>query len=144
MKRNIYETFDWNGREIRDRVVGVWRHRVGAAFVCGALAVALSAAPARAANDLAQEGGTGALAALATLVYGPVKIVYAAGGLLFGGLAYGLSGGDAKVLHSVLTPAIRGDYIVTPDVLRGNDTLRFLGRDPRYNDEDFVAVEDVY
>ena len=42
-----------------------------------------------AANDLAQEGGTGTLAALATLVYGPAKIVYATGGVLFVGCAVG-------------------------------------------------------
>ncbi len=112
--------------------------------MCGVFAVAVTASPAYAASkELAQEGGTGAMAALATLIYGPVKIVYATGGLVFGGLAYGFSGGNTDVLNAVLTPTVRGDYVITPSALQGDDELHFLGQDPRYRD-DIVAVEDVY
>ena len=136
--------FKTEGREIRDRRMSLVRSRVRTAITCGVLAVAVSASPATAAgNELAQEGGTGALAALATLVYGPVKIVYATGGLIFGGLAYGFSGGNTDVLNAVLTPTVRGDYVVTPSALRGDDDLRFLGQDPQFRD-DVVAVEDIY
>ena len=136
--------FNTEGREIRDRRMGSVRSRVCAAITCGVLAVAVLASPATAAgNELAQEGGTGALAALATLIYGPVKIVYAVGGLVFGGLAYAFSGGNTEVLNAVLTPTIRGDYVITPNVLVGNDEWHFLGQDPRYRD-DVVASEDVF
>jgi len=136
--------FKIEGREVRDRRTSLLRRRVCTAITCGALALAVSASPALASgNDLAQEGGTGALAALATLIYGPVKIVYATGGLIFGGLAYAFSGGNMDVLNAVLTPAVRGDYVITPKVVVGDGEWHFLGQDPRYRDE-YVASEDVF
>ena len=36
-----------------------------------------------------------------------------------------------------MTPAVRGDYFVTPDHLRGERSLEFIGRDPAYQ----VTVE---
>ena len=131
-------------REVRDRRMISVRSRVWATVLCGVLAFAVSASPATAASkELAQEGGTGALAALATLIYGPVKIVYATGGLVFGGLAYAFSGGNKDVLNAVLTPTVRGDYVVTPSALVGEEDLHFLGQDPRYRD-DMFAAEDVF
>ena len=81
---------------------------------------------------LTSEAGIGAAAALATLVYGPVKMTYAALGLVFGGFAYGLSGGDSDVLDAVVTPAVRGDYVVTPANIRMNRSLEFIGREPEF------------
>jgi hypothetical protein len=78
------------------------------------------------------EAGFGALSALCTLIYSPVKVVYAVGGLLVGGLAWGLSGGDGDVLRAVVTPAVRGDYVITPSLLRGERPIEFFGRDPAY------------
>ena len=72
------------------------------------------------------------VSALATLLYGPVKVIYAASGLIFGGLAWGLSGGDGDVLRAVMTPAVRGDYVITPSILRGERPLEFFGRSPEY------------
>jgi len=136
--------FKARSRETRDRRMSSVRSRLCAAITCGVLAVAVSASPASAGgNELAQEGGTGALAALATLIYGPVKIVYATGGLVFGGLAYVFSGGNTDVLNAVLTPAVRGDYVITPNVVVGNQEWHFLGQDPRYRD-DMVASEDLF
>ena len=133
-----------DAREVRASRMSSVRSRVWSAMMCCALMVAVSAVPANAASkELAQEGGTGALAALTTLIYGPVKIVYATGGLIFGGLAYAFSGGNKDVLSAVLTPTVRGDYVVTPNALMGNDDLHFLGQDPRYRD-DILASEDVY
>jgi hypothetical protein len=65
-------------------------------------------------------------------------------GLLFGGLAWGLSGGDADVLRAVVTPAVRGDYVVTPSLLRGDRPIEFFGKDPQYRDAEPEAVEQVY
>lgn len=103
----------------------------------GALAciVALTLAPGVAAasdEGMANEAGIGALSALSTLIYGPAKIVYATCGLLFGGIAWGLSGGDSDVLTAVVTPAVRGDYVVTPSHLRMERSLEFFGQDPAY------------
>ena len=107
------------------------RRRV-AALVC-ALVVALAPTTALADDDaLANEAGIGALAAVGTLVYGPVKIVYAAMGLVFGGAAWGLSGGDSEVLNAVITPSVRGDYVLTPEHIRMERDIEFMGRDPQY------------
>lgn len=106
----------------------------------GALAciVALTLAPGVAAasdDGMASEAGIGALSALSTLVYGPAKILYATCGLLFGGIAWGLSGGDSDVLTAVVSPAVRGDYVVTPAHLRMERNLEFFGQDPAYRQQ---------
>ena len=76
--------------------------------------------------------GWGALSALTSLVYAPVKVVYAVGGLVVGGFAWVFSAGDNDVVRTVTTPAVRGDYVVTPEHLRGKRPLEFIGRDPEY------------
>ncbi len=104
----------------------------------GALILALVAAPTAgfAAGDeetgITSEAGLGALAAVSTLIYGPVKIVYATLGLLVGGTAWCLSGGDTQVFDSVITASVRGDYVVTPAHLRMERSLEFYGREPQY------------
>lgn len=109
-----------------------WKRMHTAALAC-ILAIALHSGPVRAQGDSMQsEAGTGALAALSTLVYGPAKVAYAGLGLVIGGIAWGLSGGDGEVLQAVVTPSVRGDYVVTPSHLRGERPLEFFGREPRY------------
>jgi hypothetical protein len=103
-----------------------------AALAC-ILAIALHTGPARAQDEsLESEAGTGALAAVSTLFYGPAKVVYAGLGLVIGGIAWGLAGGDGDVMRAVVTPSVRGDYVVTPSHLRGERPLEFFGREPQY------------
>ena len=117
-------------------------HRIVRALrplLAGGAAVVFLAGPAKAEESVAQEGGWGVLAGIGTLIYSPVKVVYATCGLIFGGAAWGLSGGDRDVLDAVVTPAVRGDYVLLPQHLRGQQRLEFFGRDPRY-DTDPVDV----
>jgi hypothetical protein len=104
-------------------------------------AALLAATPARAANetrietkadDGGREGeaGLGVAAGLISLVYAPAKVLYAAGGGLVAGLAYVFSAGDQQIVDPILTPALRGDYVVTPAHLRGDRQLEFIGREP--------------
>ena len=51
----------------------------------------------------------------------------------------GLTGGDGAVMNTIITSTVRGDYVVTPDHLRGRQTLEFLGRDPAYRRSEVVA-----
>lgn len=99
------------------------------------MAATVAAGPA-AADDLGTEAGMGALAGISTLFYAPVKLVYATAGLLFGGIAWGLSGGDSDVMMAVMTPAVRGDYVITPAQLRMEDQIEFFGKDPAYRDSE--------
>ena len=110
-------------------------------LVC-ALVVSIQSGPAFAARDTASEAGLGVGAALCSLLYGPVKIVYATLGLVFGGMAWGLSGGDSDVMDAVVTPAVRGDYVVTPAILRGEQPLEFIGRRPGYEQPALTAEDE--
>ena len=107
------------------------------------LVISIQPGPAFAAGDTASEAGIGVGAALCSLVYGPVKIVYATLGLVFGGMAWGLSGGDSEVRDAVVMPAVRGDYVVTPQILRGKRRLEFIGRRPGY-EESALTVEEEF
>ncbi len=121
-----------------------------------AVAVAMSAGLASAADaydgqestkSKASRFGINAAATGLTILYAPVKLTYSALGLVFGGIAYGLSGGDGEVLRAVVTPAIEGDYLVLPEHVRREESIEFVGRDPAYREDrvvDSAIVEEVY
>jgi hypothetical protein len=73
--------------------------------------------------------GLGVGSALATLVYGPVKVMYATLGTITGGFAYLLTGGRLDVPREIIQPAVRGDYVVTPEHLTFNQPLLFVGKE---------------
>ena len=93
------------------------------------LLIGLHPGPARAQEEsTGAAAGWGALSALTSLVYSPVKVVYAVGGLVVGGFAWLFSAGDNDVVKTVTTPAVRGDYVVIPGHLTGERKLEFIGR----------------
>lgn len=73
---------------------------------------------------------TGIGATLCTLVYTPLKVVYAAGGTVLSGIAWAWTLGDTEVAGPIVRRSVRGDYVVTPRHLEGRDRLEFVG--PRY------------
>jgi len=83
-------------------------------------------------GEAANEGGIGVAAALASLIYGPVKIVYSLGGTVVAGCSWVFSAGDSEVATTVLTRAVRGTYVITPAALRGETEIEFIGRSPVY------------
>jgi hypothetical protein len=108
--------------------------RPGSRFRClGALLVALAvlSAPLPGLADepesAAYTGLTGVGSALCTLVYAPLKVVYAAGGTVISGLAWAWTLGDTDVSGPILRSAVRGDYVVTPAHLEGRRDLEFVG-----------------
>ncbi len=72
---------------------------------------------------------------LATAIYSPVKLTYAFGGMVVGGLAWLFSGGDSDVAGVILTPSLRGSYVLTPEMLQGRDEIEFFGRRPEYRED---------
>jgi len=62
-----------------------------------------------------------------TLVYTPLKMAYAIGGGIVGGFAYALTGGDLEIAQDVWEPSVYGTYVITPDHLKGNEPVRFVG-----------------
>ena len=75
----------------------------------------------------ASSAGMQAAAVLTTLVYFPLKLAFAIGGGIVGGLTYACSGGNEEAAKSVWTTSLYGTYLITPDHLQGNRPIRFLG-----------------
>lgn len=70
--------------------------------------------------------GTGS--GLVALVYAPVKLLYAAGSTLTGGLILAYTQGEGKdEAARVVRRGTGGDWWVHPDVLTGHRPLRFNG-----------------
>jgi hypothetical protein len=78
--------------------------------------------------------GLGAASVFLSIPYGLGKFLFATFGGLFGGFTYVFSGGNARAAKSVWDTSMRGTYIITPDHLRGERTVRFLGV-PREGDQ---------
>jgi hypothetical protein len=105
-----------------------------------ALLVAVMAAPAyaqtaapdnqAAEQPVGEEAGYGVGAALASVFYIPAKVTYAGLGLLTGGLGYVLTGGRADVANNIIYPAVGGNYVVTPNHLKGTEPIYFVGAPP--------------
>lgn len=91
-----------------------------------------TAAPANQAAEqpVGEEAGYGVGAALASVFYIPAKVTYAGLGLLTGGLGYVLSGGRTDVANNIIYPAVRGNYVVTPNNLKGTEPIYFVGAPP--------------
>jgi hypothetical protein len=103
-------------------------------LLVGVLAVTLLGAPSVGfaggkASETSREGGLGAAAAISSLVYAPVKLIYALGGLVVGGFAWAFTAGDSEVAEKVFTRSLRGTYVITPGILLGEESLEFIGRD---------------
>jgi hypothetical protein len=73
------------------------------------------------------QGGMGIASVLASIPYGLAKVCYALMGGIIGGFTYVLSGFDEKPAKKVWDASIRGDYVITPDHLRGDKPVRFVG-----------------
>ena len=68
---------------------------------------------------------------LASAIYSPFKITYAGLGLLTGGLGYVLSGGRRDVASTIIYPAVRGSYVITPTQLKGQKPVIFVASPPQ-------------
>ena len=79
-------------------------------------------------RNLAAHYGLGVGAALCSVVYGPVKIVYATLGSITSGFAWLFTGGRTDIAREIITASVRGDYVVTPENLTFNEPLQFTGR----------------
>ena len=74
--------------------------------------------------------GYGLGSVLASMFYSPFKVTYAGLGLVTGGLGFVLSAGNMDVMNNIINPAVRGNYVVTPRHLKGEEALIFVGPPP--------------
>ena len=102
---------------------------------------AQTAAPAnnQPPESVGTEAGYGVGAALASVFYIPAKVTYAGLGLLTGGLGFVLTGGRADVANNIIYPAVRGDYVVTPNNLKGTEPIYFVGAAPEPQPETIAS-----
>jgi hypothetical protein len=108
--------------------------RTVVALVLVGLVLGSGASGARAVNDeLHEEPGPVAslgwgMAAVGTnLLYMPAKMLYALGGGLVGLLAWGVTAGDDQAAMGILQPSLGGTWVVTPEMLRGEEPILFQG-----------------
>lgn len=73
--------------------------------------------------------GIGAASVLLSIPYGAAKVTYAALGGIIGGFAYLFSAGDKEAAQAVWTPSLQGTYVLTPDHLKGDKPIQFIGKD---------------
>jgi hypothetical protein len=74
-----------------------------------------------------KELGYGVGSVLASVFYSPLKVTYAGLGLLGGGLGYVLSAGRTDVANGIIFPAVKGNYVITPNHLKGQEPVVFIG-----------------
>ena len=99
------------------------------ALVC-AICVSTSArAEESRERNIAAHYGLGVGSVLCSLVYGPVKVIYATLGTVTSGLAWALTGGRTDIAREIITASVRGDYVVRPENLTFNEPLVFTGRE---------------
>lgn len=85
----------------------------------------------------AVEAGLGLTGAILTVPYGAAKILYAATGGIVGGFTWILTGGDVETAKLIWLPSYYGTYVITPDHLRGEATVQFMGVPPFDEDHMF-------
>ena len=89
-------------------------------------------------NSPSNEAALGVGSFFLSLVYSPVKMAYAILGGIVGGLTYGVTGGDLETAQVVWESSMYGTYIITPDHLKGNEPVRFVGVSA-YEEEAYVT-----
>jgi branched-subunit amino acid ABC-type transport system permease component len=94
------------------------------------LAPAAWAAEQNSNPNPAADLGLGVASFVCSVPYGAVKVAVAILGGVIGGFTYVLSGFNKQAADAVWYTTIEGDYIVTPDHLRGKKDLRFTGVPP--------------
>ena len=62
-----------------------------------------------------------------SMPYGAMKVAYAIGGGVVGGLAWTVTGGNTELAKSIWVSSMTGDYIVQPQHLSGEKRLYFVG-----------------
>lgn len=70
---------------------------------------------------------TGAACFIVTPVYGAFKLAFAGLGAIVGGLTWTFTGGDEQAAQRIWDASLKGTYIITPDHLRGKESVEFLG-----------------
>ncbi len=77
--------------------------------------------------DFLSDAGVGVATVGANVIYMPAKLTYAALGGITGSFAYVLTGANYQVAERIWTPSLGGNYVLTPNHIRGQETIYFSG-----------------
>ena len=94
------------------------------------LGLVIAGTPAVAAErtqPASENGGVQAASWFVTVPYGATKAAFAIGGGIVGSLAWAVTGGDTETAKAIWIASMTGDYVVQPQHLTGEKTLRFIG-----------------
>jgi hypothetical protein len=98
--------------------------------LAGMVAVLVAAGMPRGAaaeQSYGAQMGWGTLAMGTNLLYMPAKLVYVVLGGMTGGLAYLLTFGNEEAANLVWSPSLGGTYVITPAMLRGEESILYSG-----------------
>jgi hypothetical protein len=98
------------------------------------LSVWLMVAPTAAWAGYLSEAGLGTASMFSSFIYGPIKLTYAILGGTIGGLSYLLSVGSLDVANRIWVPSLGGSYIITPEMLTGEQAIHFFGSTTKATD----------
>jgi hypothetical protein len=101
-------------------------------FLSALLATTVCVAPGSARAESEESGPVtkfffGITAAVCTLVYTPLKIVYAVTSMPVSGLVYTFSVGNTEMSERVLRSGTQGSWVITPEHLQGHRGVEFVG-----------------
>ena len=105
-------------------------------WLIGVLLMVLSFGPststAHAAERYQEDFGWGLAAAGTDIFYVPAKVIYAALGGMVGGMVCAWTAGNMEGAHRVWSATLGGTYVVTPAMLRGEESILFVGETYRW------------
>lgn len=78
-------------------------------------------------GSISSQLGWGLAAVGLNIGYIPAKLLYATGGGLVGGLAWIFTAGNDSAARSVWYPSVGGTWVLTPDMVAGNQPVYFNG-----------------
>lgn len=100
-----------------------WKRTCVAAALVGALVTVQPATVAAAEHSAGVYVATG----LVNLLYIPAKVAFAAGGAVVSGLTYVFTAGNDAATSSVWRSSVEGNYVVTPRMIEGKQSIHFVG-----------------
>jgi hypothetical protein len=71
--------------------------------------------------------GVGAGTVVGNALYVPAKLVYGILGGIAGGAGWALTGGNTQVSNTIWRSSLGGDYVLTPNMVAGQDPIHFSG-----------------
>jgi hypothetical protein len=71
--------------------------------------------------------GVGAGTVVGNVLYLPAKLVYGILGGIAGGAGWALTGGNTQVSNTIWRSSLGGDYVLTPNMVAGQDPIHFSG-----------------